>query len=134
MTPGFSYRRAASIKDAVTGLSEGNGRILAGGTDLLGCLRDSVFTTDMVVSITGIKELKRIDETPGGGLSIGALATITEVSENPVIRERYPALAQAAAEVASPRITSYNVCYTKLLRTDNLVDIEEFNAVRQFYK
>lgn len=104
MTPGFSYRRAASIKDAVTGLSEGNGRILAGGTDLLGCLRDSVFTTDMVVSITGIKELKRIDETPGGGLSIGALATITEVSESPVIRERYPALAQAAAEVASPQL------------------------------
>ncbi|NJD57254.1 MAG: xanthine dehydrogenase family protein subunit M [Nitrospirae bacterium] len=104
MTPGFSYQRAASIKDAVTGLSTGKARILAGGTDLLGCLRDNVFTTDMVVSITGIKDLKRIHETPGGGLSIGSLTTITEISESPVIRERYPALAQAAAEVASPQL------------------------------
>src|SRR5512146_1622409 len=104
MTPGFSYQRANSIKDALTGLSKGNSRILAGGTDLLGCLRDNVFAVDMVVSISGIKDLKGISEAPGGGLSIGALTTISEINESRIIRERYPALTQAASEVASPQL------------------------------
>lgn len=104
MIAGFSYLRAKSIKDALSGLSKSNARVHAGGTDLLGCLRDHVFTTDIVVSISGLKELKGIRVAPGGGLRIGALTTITEISENRVIRERYPALAQAAAEVASPQL------------------------------
>jgi xanthine dehydrogenase YagS FAD-binding subunit len=40
----------------------------------------------------------------GGGLQIGALSTITEVAENPVIRNRYAGLAKGAAEVASPQL------------------------------
>ncbi len=104
MTAGFSYRRAASVDDTISGLLKGNARVLAGGTDLLGCLRDHVFTTDMVVSISGIKELKGIRETRGGGAAIGALTTLAEISENRIIRERYPALAAAASEVASPQL------------------------------
>lgn len=104
MITGFSYLRAKSVKEAVSGLSQSNARVHAGGTDLLGCLRDQVFTTDMVVSISGLKELKGMRETPEGGLSIGALTTITEISESRIIRERYPALGQAAAEVASPQL------------------------------
>jgi xanthine dehydrogenase YagS FAD-binding subunit len=104
MMPGFSYQRAGSLKEAVSSLSKGDSRIHAGGTDLLGCLRDHVFTTGMVVSISGLRDLKGIRETAEGGLVIGALTTITEVSESRTIRERYPALAQAAAEVASPQL------------------------------
>ena len=104
MMTGFSYLKAKSVKEAISGLSSGNARVHAGGTDLLGCLRDQVFTTDTVVSISGLKELKGIREAPEGGLSIGALTTITEVSESRIIRDRYPALAQAASEVASPQL------------------------------
>ncbi len=104
MIPGFSYLKAESINDAVSALSKGNARVHAGGTDLLGCLRDHVFTTDMVLSISGLRELKGIRETEGGGLRIGALTTITEISESRIIRERYPALAKAASEVASPQL------------------------------
>jgi xanthine dehydrogenase YagS FAD-binding subunit len=104
MITGFSYLRAKSLKEAVSGLSQGNARVHAGGTDLLGCLRDQVFVTDVIVSISGLKELKGIRETPEGDLRIGALTTITEISESLVIRERYPALAQAAAGVASPQL------------------------------
>ena len=104
MITGFSYLRAQSVKEAVSGLSQGNARVHAGGTDLLGCLQDQVFTTDMIVSISGLKELKGIRETPEGGLRIGALTTITEISESRIIGERYPAFAQAAAGVASPQL------------------------------
>ncbi|MGD1075829.1 MAG: xanthine dehydrogenase family protein subunit M [Thermodesulfovibrionales bacterium] len=104
MIEGFSYLRAKSVKEAISSLSKGNSRIHAGGTDLLGCLRDRVFAADLVVSIGGLKELKGITKTTEGGLRIGALTTITEVSESGVIRELYPALSQAAAEVSSPQL------------------------------
>ncbi len=104
MITGFSYLKAKSVKEAVSGLAQSNARVHAGGTDLLGCMRDHVFDTDTVVSISGLTELKGISETPEGGLRIGALTTITGISDSPVIKERYPALARAALEVASPQL------------------------------
>ncbi len=111
----FSYRRAASIKDAVDASSRTGAHILAGGTDLLGCLRDGVFTASTVVSISGIKELKGINAAPGGGLRIGALTTLTEIAESKQVLDGYPVLAQAAAAAASPQLRNQgtiggNIC------------------------
>ena len=69
----FTYKRAASIQEAVEAAGRPGARILAGGTDLLGCLRDDVFTAETVVSVSGIQDLKGIGPRPGGGLRIGAL-------------------------------------------------------------
>jgi len=100
----FSYQRTKAITEATAAASRPNARILAGGTDLLGCLRDGVFPANRLVSITGIKELKGIRPLVGGGLRIGALTTLTEIVENRQIREQYPVLLQAAAVVASPQL------------------------------
>ncbi len=102
--PNFTYIRPKSLKETFQHLSAGNARIHAGGTDLLGCLRDGVFTTEKVVSITRIDELKRVERLKDGSFRIGALTTITELANHPLIKERYPALAQAALEVASPQL------------------------------
>jgi len=104
MLPNFSYVRPKSLKDAVKQLSSEGSGVLAGGTDLLGCLRDRVFETKKLVSITSLAELHGIRKTADNGLRIGALTTVTEVAENKLIREQYPALSQAAAEVASPQL------------------------------
>jgi xanthine dehydrogenase YagS FAD-binding subunit len=104
MLPNFSYVKAGSLQDVVDHLSSPGSLILAGGTDLLGCLRDHIFGADMLVSITGIDKCRGIAETADGGLRIGALSTITEIAEHPLVKERYPGLAQAAAEVASPQL------------------------------
>jgi xanthine dehydrogenase YagS FAD-binding subunit len=104
MLPNFSYVRVDSVQDAVESLAAGDNRVLAGGTDLLGCLRDRVFSTETVVSISRLDKLRGIGETLDGGLRIGALTTLTELTENPLIRQRYPGLAQAALEVASPQL------------------------------
>ena len=69
----FSYQRTTSIKEATAAASRPETRILAGGTDLLGCLRDGVFQASRLVSLNGIKELKGIRPRAGGGLRIGAL-------------------------------------------------------------
>ena len=100
----FSYQRAASIKEAVAAASRPDSRILAGGTDLLGCLRDKVLQADRLVRLNGLAALKGIRPRPGGGLRIGALTTLTEVAEHRQILDSYPVLAQAAASVGSPQL------------------------------
>jgi xanthine dehydrogenase YagS FAD-binding subunit len=104
MLPNFRYVKAESVKEAVKHLADQGARVHAGGTDLLGCLHDHVFGAEKIVSISGIKALQGISQTPDGGVRIGALATITEVLENPLIKRLYPGLAQGAAEVASPQL------------------------------
>jgi len=104
MVPRFSYIRAVSIDEAVRCLSHDGTRLHAGGTDLLGCLRDRVFDAKTIVSISGIKSLRGIHETPDGGLRIGSLTTISDIARSPVIQTKYPALSMAAAEVASPQL------------------------------
>jgi xanthine dehydrogenase YagS FAD-binding subunit len=100
----FSYQRPASIKEAAAAVSRPEARILAGGTDLLGCLRDGVFQANRLVSINGVKELTGIRPRAGGGLRIGALTTLTEIAGNQQILATYPVLAQAAASVGSPQL------------------------------
>src|ERR1039458_5480719 len=100
----FSYQRPASIQEAAAAVSRTEARILAGGTDLLGCLRDGVFQANRLVSINGVKELTGIRPRTGGGLRIGALTTLTEIAGNQQILDRYPVLAQAAASVGSPQL------------------------------
>jgi xanthine dehydrogenase YagS FAD-binding subunit len=115
MLPNFSYVKARSLQDVVDVLSGGDARILAGGTDLLGCLRDRTVAAEKVVSVSGLDRLRGIGETSDGGLRIGALTTITEIAEHPLVRDRYPGLAQAALEVASPQLRNQgtiggNIC------------------------
>jgi len=104
MVPRFSYIQARTIDEAIRYLSLEGARVHAGGTDLLGCLRDRVFDASTVVSITGIRELRGIDTTPAGGLRIGALTTIAEVAANRAVQTHYRALSMAAFEVASPQL------------------------------
>jgi xanthine dehydrogenase YagS FAD-binding subunit len=104
MLPSFAYARPRTLDEAVKAVAETKGLVHAGGTDLLGCLRDGVLTAPALVSLAGVPGLRGIDATPEGGLRIGALASITGVAESEVVRTRYRALAEAAASVASPQL------------------------------
>ena len=63
MMPSFEYVRANSVDEAIRHLATRNARIHAGGTDLLGCMRDRIFSVERIVSIRGIKGLSGINET-----------------------------------------------------------------------
>jgi len=115
MLKSFSYVRAKSLDEAVEQLRAAGGRVHAGGTDLVGCLRDGVFEVERVVSIGAIDALKGIREQSGGGVRIGALTRIAEVAKSPVIAERFAALARAASEVGTPQLRNQgtlggNIC------------------------
>lgn len=111
----FAYVRPKTIQETIKHLSSDSSRIYAGGTDLLGCLRDDIFGAKKIVAIGQFKDLEGIRITKEGGLGIGAATTISEVADNKIIQERYPALAQGASEVASPQLRNQgtlggNIC------------------------
>jgi xanthine dehydrogenase YagS FAD-binding subunit len=100
----FTYVRPKSLADAVGHLRSPKARIHAGGTDLLGCLRDEVFHAEKLVSIGHLDKPKGIEPTPDGGMRIGALTSIAELAASGLIQQGYPALARGAAEVGSPQL------------------------------
>jgi xanthine dehydrogenase YagS FAD-binding subunit len=104
MIKNFAYVKAGSTLEAIKALSSKGAKVHAGGTDLLGCMRDEIVDVEKVVSISGIKELKGITSRPDGSLRIGALTSLAEVAAHPSIAEKYAVLSQAAAAVASPQL------------------------------
>ena len=105
MLPNFKYVRPETVEEAMRHAQNEGAHLAAGGTDLLGCLRDEVFDAELLVSLSALDgDLRGIGATRGGALRIGALTTIREIAESPLIRESAAALAQAAAEVASPQL------------------------------
>lgn len=79
------------------------GWLLAGGYDSLDWFKDRVKVPEAVIDLSNIGELNGIREVDGG-VEIGAMTTLTEVSRSPLVRGRFQLLADAASEVASPQI------------------------------
>jgi len=100
----FAYVKAGSLAEAIKASSIKGSRLYAGGTDLLGCLRDEIIQVDRVVSISGLKELKGISARADGGLKIGVLTVLADIAANKTVAEKYAVLAQAAASVGTPQI------------------------------
>jgi xanthine dehydrogenase YagS FAD-binding subunit len=100
----FAYIRPNSTPEALEHLAADGARAHAGGTDLLGCLRDGVYSAEKVVSLSGCDDLRGITVRDDGSVQIGALTKVADVAASPILRERYPVLVQAAAAVASPQL------------------------------
>ena len=80
------------------------GHFLAGGTDLVIAIKEKGLVPRYVVDLKKIPSLSGIRESCDGSLTIGALTTMREIETSPVIRKKYPFLAQSAAEVGSIQI------------------------------
>ncbi|SCK18933.1 xanthine dehydrogenase family protein subunit M [Streptomyces sp. WMMB 322] len=100
----ITYSRAADAAAAIAAVSaDPTSDFLAGGTTEVDLLRQNVLTPRRLVDINGLP-LTGIDEAPDGGLRIGALARMSEVAASPLVRERYPVVAQALEAGASPQL------------------------------
>jgi xanthine dehydrogenase YagS FAD-binding subunit len=103
--PAFELFQPASTTDALNLLDRygADAWIFAGGLDSFDWLKDRIKRPRYVVDLGGIAELKGVRERDGG-LEIGAMTTLTEVVNHPVVRERYAILTEAAEAAASPQI------------------------------
>lgn len=90
---------------ALLGKYKGKARMIAGGTDLLGILKDKILPSypEVIINIKAISKLDDMKEDQHG-LKIGALTTLSEIAKSPVIKEKYKVLAEAADAVGSPQI------------------------------
>lgn len=101
----FEYVNPTDIQSAVAALTQAgsNGKLIAGGIDLLGEMKDYIRTPDVVVNLKSVPGLNRWS-VDAKGLHLGALVTLAEIAENPAIRKGYTALAEAAETVGTPQI------------------------------
>ena len=102
--PWFKYQAPRSVAEAAQILdAEGpQALLIAGGTDLLPNMKRRQQAPATLVSLRQVEGLKRVAN--GSGLALGAGLTLTEVVETQAVRERYRALWQAAAQVATPHL------------------------------
>lgn len=103
----FQHHNAATIEQALSLMERYNGqaRIIAGGTDLLGTLKADILPhyPEALINIKTIPGMDSIQEVEDG-LRIGPLTKLAGLAQSPVIRRGYRILAEAAESVASPEI------------------------------
>lgn len=124
----FEYERASSVAEALASLRP-NGAFLAGGTNLIDHLRLGIREVEQVVDITrlgrGQPSLSAVTEGPEGSLSIGALVTNSQLAAHPVIRQRYPMLAEAILAGASGQIRNRATTAGNLLQRTRCVYFQD---------
>src|SRR5271168_2321890 len=103
--PAFELFQPSSVEDAQNLLEQygPNAGGLAGGLDSFDWLKDRIKKPKAVVDLSGIEELRGIRPSDDG-IEIGALTTLTEIVNDPIVKEKYSLLAEASEAVASPQI------------------------------
>ncbi|MEU7038723.1 xanthine dehydrogenase family protein subunit M [Streptomyces sp. NPDC046237] len=100
----FAYVRPERAEEALDHFAAHPGaQFLAGGTNLVDLMKLGVADPPLVVDIGGLP-LDGVEETPEGGLRIGATARNSDVAAHPAVRTRYPVLSQALLAGASAQL------------------------------
>ncbi len=99
----FAYARAGTAEAVAGALADPRTSVIAGGTELLNWFRLGIAAPDRVVDIGGLDELRGIDRD-GDELRIGALATLNEIGEHPLVTQAAGALASACLQAASAQL------------------------------
>jgi NADPH-dependent glutamate synthase beta subunit-like oxidoreductase/CO/xanthine dehydrogenase FAD-binding subunit len=114
----FEHIAAKTFDEAVAyaGKYRASAALVAGGTDLFGALKDEIHPVypQVLIDLKTIKGLDGIKEE-AGGVTIGTLATLTQITTHPLIKSKFPMLSEAAHAVASPQLRNMgtiggNIC------------------------
>ena len=100
----FEYTRASGIAEAMRhATADPNAKFIAGGTNLIDLMKEDVERPTRLIDITHLP-LKAVEETPGGGLKIGALVPNSDLAYHPAVESSYPLLASAILAGASQQL------------------------------
>lgn len=97
----YQYQRPKTVQDAVELLDQvgDKGRILAGGTDLIGWLTEDLVTPEILVDIKGIESLNTLTLN-GDTLTIGSRVTVADIMKSEIIRKHFPLFYEMAGMLA----------------------------------
>ena len=101
--PSFAYAKPRTLAEAFELIERPGAKILAGGQSLIPSLNMRLSAPELLVDITGLPGLARI-EAKNGAVRIGALCTHAMVERSPEVREHLPLLAEAMPHIAHPAI------------------------------
>lgn len=99
----FDYVRAGSVEEAIRFGAEPRTRFIAGGTNLVDLMKETVERPERLVDI-GRLGLDTIEELPDGGLRLGALTPNADTAYHPLVQRHYPLLSSAILAGASPQL------------------------------
>ena len=101
----FTFSRAADLTKAIAAHAEDpHLAFIAGGTDLIGLMKDHVALPQHVLDINSLPDMSRIEALPDGGLRIGALARMNDVAADVEVRRRFPVITESLLFAASGQI------------------------------
>lgn len=91
----FDYVRPANVADAIAAASEKGASYLASGTNLLDLMKGGVSRPSVLVDVTRLPGLDRIERLADGSLRIGALVRNADLAHDADFARNYPAVAEA---------------------------------------
>src|ERR1051326_5003653 len=102
--PEFTFRRPKDVREAAAILAgEGTRAMLvAGGTDLWPKMKRRQLEPRVVIGLRHLADLRSVSGSPEKGVSLGANLTLQELERQPVLIQRYAAVAQGAHSISSP--------------------------------
>jgi len=98
----FEYQRPASVADAKAAMN-GDARFLAGGQSLIQAMKLRLSSSERLVDLGGIADLKSI-KVDGGNVVIGAMVTHAAVGASADVQRLIPALAELAGGIGDPMV------------------------------
>lgn len=114
-----SYVAPGNVAEVVELLAASEDAKVVGGCQSLGVfLRQGLLEPELLVGLKRITELNEMAELPDGGLRIGAMVTQHTLETSDIVRLRYPALAEAAALIASPPVRQQGTIGGNLCHAD----------------
>jgi CO/xanthine dehydrogenase FAD-binding subunit len=104
----FDYMRPSSLEEAcrALGLPGGPVKALAGGTDLLVQMKQGRLCPQALVSLRDVPGLSFIRLEEDGGLALGAATPLADIENSPEVKEKFPAIAEAASWIGSVQVRS----------------------------
>ena len=101
----FTLSRPADISEAIAAhVQDAQLAFIAGGTDLIGLIKDRVTLPDRLLDINALPDMAQIEALSDGGLRIGALARMSDVAANPDVRSRFPVISESLLFAASGQL------------------------------
>jgi xanthine dehydrogenase YagS FAD-binding subunit len=101
----FALSRPADISAAITAHAhDAHLAFIAGGTDLIGLMKDRVTLPDRLLDINHLPDMAQIEALHDGGLRLGSLARMSDVAANLDVRSRFPVIAESLLFAASGQL------------------------------
>jgi xanthine dehydrogenase YagS FAD-binding subunit len=98
----FTLSRATDAVEAIKAHAEDPQlAFIAGGTDLIGLMKDRAIVPEHLLDINHLPDMSRIEALPDGGLRIGTLARMSDVAADMEVRRRFPVIAESLLFAAS---------------------------------